>query len=77
MSFKANKKELAEFFTKSYKPELDTKVSPIKDIIIDMQKNNPHLKTGTGRIKTNLKDFAFFCIKKDGPVKLFFFLLAK
>lgn len=65
MSFKANKNELSNFFLHDY-PFFSPGVSPIKSITIDMQAKNPYLKTGTGRIVTNMKDFALFCLKKDG-----------
>jgi uncharacterized Zn-finger protein len=67
MSFKANKNELSNFFLHDY-PFFSPGVSPIKSITIDMQAKNPYLKTGTGRIVTNMKDFALFCLKKDGAV---------
>lgn len=42
--------------------------SPIKQLIIDFKENNSYFKTGTGRLITNDKNFALFCVKKDSMV---------
>ena len=71
MNFKANKGMLAAFFLQDY-PESPLNKNLIKNIEIDMQKQNPYLKAGTGRITTSNRDFALFCLKKDGNVNFSF-----
>lgn len=68
MNFKANKNEIIGFFLHDYP---HSNPSPITSLFIDYQENNQYFKKGTGRFITKNKDFALFCVKKDGMVKLF------
>lgn len=70
MNFKANKRDLETFFLRDY-PQSALNKNLIKSITIDMQELNPYYKKGTGRMITNNRDFALFCVKKNGEVNLF------
>ena len=76
MNFKAQKPDIVNFFQQDYpKKNITNLITRIDIDFHETQEDGFRRKKGTGRITTNNKEFAAFCLKKDGSVSVLNFNL--